>query len=131
MDRKKYITEDERKKCQKVVNAFAELYETTNDDIVVLDGGRYGFIKLQYYSYPNGFNTSITFTDSSALFDDLWEDWLNMQLFDLVKGTPMIELDYEDIFMSLPEEKKDTLMQKREYFAKIASETGRRQPFRN
>ncbi len=120
MDRKKYITEDERKKCQKVVNAFAELYETTNDDIVVLDGGRYGFIKLQYYSYPNGFNTSITFTDSSALFDDLWEDWLNMQLFDLVKGTPMIELDYEDIFMSLPEEKKDTLMQKREYFAEKA-----------
>ncbi|MDE6364091.1 MAG: hypothetical protein K2L86_07500 [Lachnospiraceae bacterium] len=117
MDKKKYITEEEQIKCRKVIDAFAELYETTNDDIVVLDGGRYGFIKLQYYSYPNGFNTSMTFTDSVVLFDDLWEDWLNMQLFNIVKGTAMIELDYEDIFLSLPEEKKRTLMEKREYFA--------------
>lgn len=117
MDKKKYITEEEQIKCRKVIDAFAELYETTDDDIVVLDGGRYGFIKLQYYSYPNGFNTSMTFTDSVVLFDDLWEDWLNMQLFNIAKGTAMIELDYEDIFLSLPEEKKQTLMEKREYFA--------------
>ena len=120
MEKKKYISEDEREKCLKVIDAFAELYETTNDDIVVLDGGRYGFIKLQYYKFPNGFNTSMTFTDSVSLFDDLWEDWLNMQLFELVKGTPLIELDYEDIFKCMPVEKQETLMEKRGYFAEKA-----------
>lgn len=120
MEKKKYISENEREKCLKVIDAFAELYETTNDDIVVLDGGRYGFIKLQYYKFPNGFNTSMTFTDSVSLFDDLWEDWLNMQLFELVKGTPLIELDYEDIFKCMPEEKQETLMEKRGYFAERA-----------
>ena len=120
MEKKKYISEDEREKCLKVIDAFAELYETTNDDIVVLDGGRYGFIKLQYYKFPNGFNTAMTFTDSVSLFDDLWEDWLNMQLFELVKGTPLIELDYEDIFKCMPEEKQETLMEKRGYFAEKA-----------
>ena len=120
MEKKKYISEDEREKCLKVIDAFAELYETTNDDIVVLDGGRYGFIKLQYYKFPNGFNTSMTFTDRVSLFDDLWEDWLNMQLFELVKGTPLIELDYEDIFKCMPEEKQETLMEKRGYFAEKA-----------
>ena len=40
---------DEREKCLKVIDAFAELYETTNDDIVVLDGGRYGSINNQEY----------------------------------------------------------------------------------
>ena len=60
------------------------------------------------------------FTDSVSLFDDLWEDWLNMQLFELVKGTPLIELDYEDIFKCMPEEKQETLMEKRGYFAEKA-----------
>ena len=120
MEKKKYISEDEREKCLKVIDAFAELYETTNDDIVVLDGGRYGFIKLQYYKFPNGFNTSMTCTDSVSPFYDLWEDWLNMQLFELVKGTPLIELDYEDIFKCMPEEKQQTLMEKRGYFAEKA-----------
>lgn len=36
-----YITEDEQLKCQKVANAFTELYEIEN--ILVLDAGRYGF----------------------------------------------------------------------------------------
>lgn len=48
-----FITEEERKKCQKVADAFAELYEIEN--IVVLDVGRYGFVKLQYYSKERGF----------------------------------------------------------------------------
>ena len=33
-----YITEEERVKCQKVVEAFSELYEM--ESIVVLDAGR-------------------------------------------------------------------------------------------
>lgn len=50
MEKQVYITEEERVKCQKVADAFVELYEIEN--IVVLDVGRYGFVKLQYYKPP-------------------------------------------------------------------------------
>ncbi|EOS73790.1 hypothetical protein C817_04907 [Dorea sp. 5-2] len=63
MEKKIYITEEERAKCQKVADAFAELYEMEN--IVVLDVGKYGFVD------------AITFTDSVALFEELWGEWLN------------------------------------------------------
>ena len=53
MDKQIYITEEEREKCQKVVDAFAELYEMA--DIVVVDVGRYGFVMLKYYKPPHGF----------------------------------------------------------------------------
>ena len=39
MEKKIYITEEERKKCQKVADAFAELEDV---DVVVVDAGRYG-----------------------------------------------------------------------------------------
>ena len=42
---KSYITEIEQEKCRKVAKAYAELYEIEN--IVVLDVGRFGFVKLQ------------------------------------------------------------------------------------
>ncbi|MDE6214275.1 MAG: hypothetical protein K2M70_12465 [Lachnospiraceae bacterium] len=45
------------------------MYEIEN--IVVLDVGRYGFVKLQYYKPPQGFEDTITFTDSVALFENL------------------------------------------------------------
>ena len=47
MGKQVYITEEERRKCQKVVDAYAELYE--KEDIVVLDAGKYGFVKLQFW----------------------------------------------------------------------------------
>ena len=46
MEKQVYITEEEREKCKKVVDAFAELYEMA--DIVVVDVGRYGFKCLFY-----------------------------------------------------------------------------------
>ena len=70
MEKLVYITEEERVKCQKVADAFAELYELEN--IVVLDVGRYVFVELKYYKPPHGFEDAITFTDSVALFEDLW-----------------------------------------------------------
>ena len=56
--KEKYITDDEMEKCRKVVDAFAELYEIEN--ILVVDAGRYGFVKLQYYRPPQGFEDAIT-----------------------------------------------------------------------
>lgn len=55
--KEKYITDGEREKCRKVADAFAELYEIEN--ILVVDAGRYGFVKLQYYRPPQGFEDAM------------------------------------------------------------------------
>ena len=93
--KEKYITDDEREKCRKVADAFAELYEIEN--ILVVDAGRYGFVKLQYYRPPQGFEDAITFTDSRSMFENLWEEWLDTQLFLLAKGTPMAGMRYSGV----------------------------------
>lgn len=113
MNKQIYITDDERKKCRKVADAYIELED---EDILVVDAGRYGFVKLQYYECPFGFRDVATFTDSCKLFEDLWEEWLNTQLLLLAKGTPMEEMWYDDIFKCLPEDKQKELMDKRIYF---------------
>lgn len=89
MEKQVYITEEERAKCPKVADAFAELYEMEN--MVVLDVGRYGFVELKYYKTPHGFEDTITFTDNVALLEDLWEEWLDTNLYLLAKGTPMLD----------------------------------------
>jgi hypothetical protein len=58
MEKQVFIIEAERKKCQKVADAFTELYEL--EDIVVLDAGIYGFVKLQDYTKRNGFDNVVT-----------------------------------------------------------------------
>ena len=45
MEKKVYVTDEERAKCQKVADAFAELYEMA--DIAVVDAGRYGLVMLK------------------------------------------------------------------------------------
>lgn len=96
-----YITEEERRKCRRVRNAFAELLR--EEDIVVLDAGKYGFVKLQYYKFPFGFSDITTFTESRRLFIDLWEDWRDLQLLSLSKGTPFADADYKDMYLRLKE----------------------------
>ena len=99
--KEKYITDDEREKCRKVADAFAELYEIEN--ILVVDAGRYGFVKLQYYRPPQGFEDAITFTDSRSMFENLWEEWFDTQLFLLAKGTPMAGIYYIGCMFRLSE----------------------------
>ena len=65
MEKQVYITAEERAKCQKVADVFADLYEMEN--IVVVDVGRYGFVELKYYKPPHGFEEDATFTDSRTL----------------------------------------------------------------
>ena len=117
MEKKIYITEEERKKCRKVADAFAELEDV---DVVVVDAGRYGFVKLQYYTPPTGFENDFTFTDSGALFDDLWEEWLHTQLIMLAREMKIDDIDYDDIFRQLSGEKQNELMDRRQHFAEIA-----------
>lgn len=113
-----YITDSEREKCRKVANAFAEMYEIEN--ILVVDAGRYGFVKLQYYRPPQSFEDAITFTDSRSMFENLWEEWFDTQLFLLAKGTPMAGMGYNEIFRCLPKEKQEELMNRKAGFAKTA-----------
>ena len=113
-----YITAEERKKCQKVADAFAELYEIEN--ILVMDAGRYGFVKLQYYSKQRGFENVFTFVDSKSLFDDLWQEWFDTKLILCARETPMQEMDYEEIFNCLSEQEKNELLDRKTEFAKAA-----------
>jgi len=87
---------------------------------VVLDAGRYGFVELKYYKPPQGFEDAITFTDSVALFEDLWEEWLNTKLYLLAKGTPLLEKGYKGIFESLSKEKQSELIVRKANFSKAA-----------
>ena len=116
--KERYITDEEKEKCRKVADAFAELYEIEN--ILVVDAGRYGFVKLQYYRPPQGFEDAITFTDSRSMFENLWEEWFDTRLFLLVKGTPMEGMNYDEIFHCLPEEKQKELTNRKAEFTRIA-----------
>lgn len=109
-----YISEDEKRKCKKIVDAYTELYDAS--DVLVLDAGKYGFVKLQFYRPEYGFDNVLTFTDSKLLFNDLWEEWLNMELITLATGTPLEYKSCKDIFKCLSEEKQKELMSKRNYF---------------
>ncbi len=117
MNKKSYIAEEEREKCRKVADVFAELEDV---DVVVIDVGRYGFVKLQYYTPPTGFENDFTFTDSMKLFDDLWEEWLHTQLIMLAKEMKIDDVDYGDIFKRLPEEKQNELRSRKQHFAELA-----------
>lgn len=117
MEKKIYITEEEQRKCRKVADAFAELEDV---DIVVVDVGRYGFVKLQYYTPPTGFENDYTFTDSRELFEDLWEEWLHTQLIMFAKDMKINDIDYQDVLKRLPEEKQNELMGRKQVFAEMA-----------
>lgn len=110
-----YITDEEKINCQKVADAFSELFES--EDLIVLNAGKYGFVKLQYFTFPFGFDNSYCFYDSKSLFDDLWEEWLDTQLLNIATGTPMAEMDYADILKCLPEDTQKELLDKRLFFA--------------
>ncbi len=117
MEKKSYITVEEQKKCRKVADAFAELEDV---DIVVVDAGRYGFVKLQYYTPLTGFENDFTFTDSRRLFDDLWEEWLHTQVIRLAGEMKIDDIDYDAVFGKLPEEKQNELMGRKQIFAETA-----------
>lgn len=118
MSRKTNIVSEERAKCRQVADAFAELY--AQEDILVLDAGDYGFVVLQYYTSDNQFENTETFVDSHSLFEHLWREWLNAQLFTLSKGTPQHDMLYEDMFKVIPAGTQKELLAKRLYFAEKA-----------
>lgn len=118
MEKTIYITTEEKEKCQRVTEAFTELYELM--DTVVVDAGKYGFVKLQFYKYPRGFDNIMTYTDSQSLFNDLWDDWFSYQLLTPILGTPDAELKYEEIWKRLPKPRQEEILAKKIYFQEKA-----------
>jgi hypothetical protein len=118
MEKTVYITEDEHDKCQKVADAFTELYEL--EDMVVLDAGKYGFVKLQDYTKRKGFDSVVTYTDSKTMFDDLWHTWLDAKMYLIAKDSTVIEKVYTEVYNRLIQEQKDEVMDKKDEFAKRA-----------
>ncbi len=98
--KKKYIAEEEQKKCKIIAREFNRLFRY--DDLLVLDAGRYGFVKLTDYDRSYGFMDVETFRSSKELFEDLWKTWVYLRLNSLISRSTLAELDYEDIFKSLP-----------------------------
>ena len=96
MEKTVYITEEEREKCRKVIDAFAELYEIEDEDILLVDVGRYGFVKLQCYTQSYGFEELDTYTDSHSLFEGLWEEWLSLNVFLLAREMQLADVLYDD-----------------------------------
>ncbi len=118
MEKKVYISEIESERCQRVADAYSELYE--HQDLFVTDAGRYGFVIVQYYVTERGFDNVFTFRNSQDLFEYLWKEWLYSELLAFAKGTPLVEMEYEFIFQCMQKEKQKEIMDKRMYFAEKA-----------
>ena len=108
-----YISDEEHAACQRVADAFSEMYSA---DLLVLDAGRYGFVKLQYFHPPFEYDETRIFTTGKDLFNDLWYEWLSSQILDITEDTPLAEINYQDILRCLPAEKQQEFMDKRNDF---------------
>ena len=100
VEKQRYISERESRKCRRVAAVFKDMYR--HENLLVLDAGVYGFIKLRDFSAPYGFDTVELFTDSRKLFEDLWKEWRNSQMISLMEGSPLEMLDYGDVYSRLP-----------------------------
>ena len=106
-----FITEEQRAKCRKVADAFAELYEMP--DVMVADAGRFGFVRLQWFSEGEGVDSAMAF---SELFEELWRIWYEHEVLTPVLGTPLAELDYDEIFQTLSKDRQEEILEKKKYF---------------
>ena len=116
----KFITEKQRAKCRKVADAFTELYELT--DVMVADAGRFGFVRLQWFSEGEGFDSAMVFSDSEELFEELWRIWYELEVLTPVLGTPLAELDYDEIFQTLSKDRQEEILEKKRYFIALCKD---------
>ena len=75
---------------------------------------------LKYYTLSHGFEEDETFTDSSALFEALWQEWLDMKLYLIAKEMQLDDILYEEIFNCLPKEKQSEFIGEKADFAQKA-----------
>ena len=116
-----YITEEQRERCRKVADAFTELYELA--DVMVADAGRFGFVRLQWFNEGEGFDSVVAYSDSSELFEELWRIWYEHEVLTPVLGTPLAELDYDEIFQTLSKDRQEEILKKKDYFLTLCGES--------
>ena len=85
-------------------------------DVVVADAGRFGFVRLQWFSEGEGFDSAMAFSDSGELFEELWRIWYEHEVLTPVLGTPLAELDYDEIFQTLSKDRQEEITEKKKYF---------------
>lgn len=108
--REKYISEEEKIKCKAVIRVFQELYD--KEDIIALVAGDYGIVVLQWYEKNYGFNQVTTFTDYKELYQYLWEQWREYELFRRMEGTQWEEADFETMYSKLEKRVEENLWKK-------------------
>ena len=108
------FTEEERAKCLKVVDAFQEYFEDLGDTIVA-DCGKFGMMWFRWYK-DGDFGAQELHDNANELFDALWTAWLEHQLLTPVLGTPVAELEYEELYDILHPEMKKMYAEKKQYF---------------
>ena len=106
----------------------------SEDEIAVMDGGKcimrlrgvrpffsdkFDITKHRQYKELSDYDPYIT-NEERAKFEGLWQEWLDMKLYLMAKGTPLMEKGYNGVFESLPEEKKSKLIGRKSDFAKMA-----------
>jgi hypothetical protein len=84
--------------------------------VVVADAGRFGFVRLQWFSEGEGFDSAMAFSDSMELFEELWRIWYEHEVLTPVLGTPLAELDYDEIFQTLSKDRQEEILEKKKYF---------------
>ena len=110
--------EEERVRCLKVAEAFREYFEEVEDTTIV-DAGKFGIIWLRWFDGWQ-FDSQEIYTDSTMLFHALYEAWKEHHLLTPVLGTPIAELEYEEMYERLTPEEKTAFEEKRQYFWKKA-----------
>lgn len=116
MKKQNFITNQETEKCQKIAQTFNKF--CLQMDILVLDTGKYGFSLMKYYDI-DGFQCIDNYTNSSDLFNALWQEWLEEKLISLCCETPLINLDYEEMFKGLSKESQNEILETKKYFLSI------------
>ena len=114
---KKY-SKKEHDKCQRVADAFSELYEMYGD-MCVVDAGKFGFAFLKWYG-GESFDGNSVYQDSKELFDDLWQMWLDYKILDSVAGTEREDIDYKKLYEELSAETQKEYEEKRQQFLRLS-----------
>ena len=108
------LTEEERERCLRVVDAFQEYFDDLGDTTVA-DCGKFGMLWLRWYDGEE-FGAQEMHHNAADLFDALWTGWLEHQLLTPVLGTRAAEMEYEELYDILPPEMKKIYTQKKHYF---------------
>ena len=86
------------------------------------DAGRFGFVRLQWFSEGEGFDSAMVFSDGGELFEELWRIWYEHEVLTPVLGTPLAELDYDEIFQTLSKDRQEEISEKKKYFLALCKD---------